>query len=347
MVNKRNHTLDFLRVVAAFLVVYAHMPFPGALGRHIIPFCRTAGSFFFMVSGYLVAAYPDANRDIKLQKQIKHIFFLLMGSSLFYFVFNFFRTYEGPASMLEYLGTYTQATMTPDRLRDFALFNRSPFMFHLWFLGSMLYALIIYYFLRKDDNRYKMAIKLIPLLLFVNLTLGAYAPLLFGEQLIPMYSRNFLLLGLPYLLLGAKMREINEVKLGNGQLIALFCLLQIMVYVERAVAIHYRGFEDGEYFITTPFLSIVLFLLIIKNPDTFANSPFTQWGRQYSLMIYIMHPAVEIMLKKLVSFTTLSNATFRWILPFGCFGLSLLFSIGFYRLIGWVKQKNATMDKGA
>ena len=48
----RNKSLDAAKAIAAFLVVFIHISFPGMTGRIIKTLARSAVPFFFMVSGF-------------------------------------------------------------------------------------------------------------------------------------------------------------------------------------------------------------------------------------------------------------------------------------------------------
>ena len=52
--STRNHSIDFMRIVMAFLVVTIHLPFAGKAGNVFITFGKTAVPFFLVICGYML-----------------------------------------------------------------------------------------------------------------------------------------------------------------------------------------------------------------------------------------------------------------------------------------------------
>ena len=83
----RNKSLDAAKAVAACLVVFIHVSFPGQTGQIIKVFARCAVPFFFMVSGYF-CYYEKKNTADKIPAKILHILKLFVTAILFYAVWE-------------------------------------------------------------------------------------------------------------------------------------------------------------------------------------------------------------------------------------------------------------------
>ena len=174
MLKERNGSLDALKTICAFLVICIHIPFPGIVGEIITPLARIAVPIFFMITGYFY------NKEDKKQfKQMKKIIILIILSNLLYFIPNIVTT-ENMSNIF-----------SVKKCLEFIIFNESPFASHLWYLNALLYVLIIVYFADKLKIR-KFLYYVIPILLIIDLILGKYSILLFGQQFSYIIVRNFL-----------------------------------------------------------------------------------------------------------------------------------------------------------
>lgn len=68
----RNKSLDAAKAVAACLVVFIHVSFPGQVGQIIKVLARCAVPFFFMISGYF-CYYEGKTAEDKIPSKILHI----------------------------------------------------------------------------------------------------------------------------------------------------------------------------------------------------------------------------------------------------------------------------------
>ena len=63
---------------------------------------------------------------------------------------------------------------------NFIVFNVSPVSYHLWYLGAVLYTLLIIAAVYRESTR-KLLWCFIPVLLSVDLTFGEYSVILFNH----------------------------------------------------------------------------------------------------------------------------------------------------------------------
>lgn len=291
VLSNRQSGIDFLKFVCAFLVICIHIPFPGAIGTLFNPLIRIAVPVFFMITGYFYSLTKSKGRE---KAQIAKIFRLLIGSNILYFVYMI-------ALKISDIGRYLKSLFTFDVWRDFILLNESPFSGHLWYLGALLYVLIILYFIEKKWDR-KILYPIVPILLLVDLAFGKYSFLLFGETFPVNYVRNFLFTGLPCFLLGDMICRY-KIQVKRALLVICLFVFYSTTLTECYMLEKFSLSTERENYISTIFLAVSVFLLVIGCKD---NQPkvwlekIAEWGRKYSLLIYILHPMVITVGNKVV-----------------------------------------------
>lgn len=134
---QRNHTIDLFRLMAAFFVVCLHH-FTGSGvfgGEEIVAVSRFAVPLFFLFSGYFSAGF-DRRRKLR---QILRMFLLMIFSNLAYLALDLME--QPNAYMVSY--RFREIFTPKSNWRNFLLFNQSPISEHLWFLGALLYCLLL------------------------------------------------------------------------------------------------------------------------------------------------------------------------------------------------------------
>ena len=100
----RNHVLDAEKAVAAYMVVFLHLHFPGVTGEIFNAAARFAVPFFFMISGYFCWR-KDGKAGERLPGKIRHTFFLCATSFGFYIVWQWiWHVIEGKSPVLWFSG---------------------------------------------------------------------------------------------------------------------------------------------------------------------------------------------------------------------------------------------------
>lgn len=97
-------------------------------------------------------------------------------------------------------------TFTIENVLKFIAFNESPLKGHLWYLGAILYVLIIMHIFDKLKIE-KCLVFAAPFLLMGDLILGKYSVLLLGREFPYILVRNFLFVGIPYFCIGRLIRN--------------------------------------------------------------------------------------------------------------------------------------------
>ena len=275
--TRRYHSFDKLKVLCAFLIVCIHAPFPGIFGEYFIALARVAVPVFFMISGFFWKPENGKKQILKLLK-------LLVISNVIYFVFDFVK------SIRSGIVVYIHSTFTLGNLMKFVVFNHSPFAPHLWYLGAIVYVLVVFQLAEKLRLR-KVLLYITPVLLLVDLVLGKYSRLLFHREFAYVIVRNWLFVGIPYFAIGLVIREkrgwfkkhINGVMVAGG--VVVFSITSLL---ERYLLVTLDLNTRRDHYISTTFLAIsvfLLFLFFVNNRDNLMS----KIGRQDTTWIYILH----------------------------------------------------------
>ncbi|MBE7069794.1 MAG: acyltransferase [Ruminococcaceae bacterium] len=274
------HSIDVMRIVMAFLVVVIHVPFAGMAGDVFITYGKTAVPFFLVICGYFLYREDSSEMMKRLIKQTKRIFIFFIAANVFYagVYAVYLRVTKGSFDGMK-------ECFTAKSLTDFALYNLSPFSEHLWYLGSLLYALLIMLLLNKLKLM-KFAMFLAPFLV------AAYVVLSHLGIGTPVQLRNALFVGLGYIMMGMLIRRFEKKILDHKAAAPILWILSVICVVTAIVEL--KGYKQGVAvpFVSCEILIYLIVLLCLKYPD-FGKDTFAEWlGRECSLPVYILHIAV-------------------------------------------------------
>lgn len=277
----RFHSLDKLKVLCAFLVVCIHAPFPGTVGEYITALTRIGVPIFFMITGFF---YRPSN----IKGQIKKILYLLLLANFIYLLWG-----GALALMKGETQIFLTSTFTLKNLLKFLLLNESPFSGHLWYLGAILYTMLVVWIVDKHGHK-KLLYLLTPFLLIGDLMLGKYSLILFHREFPYIIVRNWLFVGIPYFTVGMYLREKSEkkqVKYSNRKkiLLAAIPLFVITTLLERFFLVSIKLNTTRDHYLSTTFLAIAVFLFFLFYVSDKENVLSTI-GRRDSTWIYIVHP---------------------------------------------------------
>ena len=334
---KRIHSIDSFRFFAAFLVVTIHIPFPGKIGYIVGPLSRIAVPFFFMATGYFLW---QKKVDLKkIQTQICKIFKMVILTNLFYLIWNIVLSFIDRKSIFEYIAGFFSLY----NLKNTILFDASYFSGHLWYLSALLYLLIIYYFILKT-NTLHYSRKIIILLLLIDLVLGKYSIVLLGREFPYQYVRNFLFVGLPYFLIGGILHEnierLERKKMSRLVIVLLCAFFGGTSVLGKYVLLRYHVSATREHYLSTTFLVFAIFVFLLQYKDWFKDSFFEKAGREYSLIIYIIHPIIiEILERIVVINNNLIEKLYINLAPI------IVFVFSYFLAVVWTKMKKHTNIK--
>ena len=326
---KRNYGLDFLKCICAFMVVCIHTSFPGIVGKAVVPICRIAVPLFFMITGYY---YSNTSIKKKELKQIGKIFRLVVLTNIVYFVFSVMQCLQSGDSLPSFL----RSALSIKSILKFVLLNDSPFGVHLWYLGAILYVLLIVFVIERKWDR-KCLYPIVPILLLTDLVLGKYSLLLLGRTFPYILVRNFLCVGLPYFLIGDMLFRY-KIRMKSRNTLILSVVFAGVTLAERYLLGRFELNTTRDHYIGTTFMAVCVFLSAlhyeggkeskIKNAVCFA-------GSKLSTNIYILHPmfiyVMAVFMKRIVRNNTVETV-YGYAAPFIIFFISAAVSLVLYRI---------------
>lgn len=274
----RADNIDILKAICAFLVVCIHVPFPGVIGEYFTALTRIAVPIFFMITGYFYLDVEEKNGE---ERQIKKIFKLVLEANMLYFLWDFFY-----AVLSRNMSSFT-STFTIKNFLKLIVFNESPLKGHLWYLGAILYVLMIVRVINKWKFRMCFSV-VFPFLLFGDLILGKYSVLLLGREFPYVLVRNFFFVGIPYFCIGQLIRKGFLHKVKKNVLVILMIAFLLTSLLERFVLVSLNANATRDHYISTTLLAVTVFLFVLK--CQWNNKTLVAIGRKYSTWLYILHP---------------------------------------------------------
>ncbi|MBQ6271678.1 MAG: acyltransferase [Clostridiales bacterium] len=278
--KSRIHSIDVMRGIMAFLVVAIHWPFDGKAGDVFITFGKTAVPFFLVVCGYLLFREDGSEMMNRLKKQTKRIFLFFVLANAFYIGMYALYSHKMSGSWTDF-----KACFKVKPIMNFLLYNYPLYSEHLWYLGSLLYALLILMLLHKLKVL-KYAMYLAPALVAAYVVLAHMG---IGEfyQL-----RNAIFIGLGYTMMGMLIRRYEKKILGIKHIGAILLILFAVCSFAAIYELNHYTKGTAVPFIGAEIMTYVIVLLCLRFPNFGIGTFAEKFGREYSLPIYIMHIAV-------------------------------------------------------
>lgn len=322
MKRERLYSLDVLKALCSFLVLCIHAPFPGTWGRYVQALSRIAVPVFFLISGYF---YTPRH----LGRRLGRLLLLFLSSNLLYFLWR--GAYGGGKGWAGIPGllSYARETLTRESLKNLLLFQDSPFVGHLWFLGALLVGEVIVYLFDRAGKR-SLLYLLTPFLLLADLVLGKYSLLLLHRTFDYHLVRNAYFVAVPNLALGMCIRErkdhtgtekrqkekrkierqkIERQKIGTSNKrgadqtdknrrnsLLPWLLVSLLVFslgtcLEKYLLIRLDLNPPREQYLSTTFLALTVFLLFLELPLR-RRIPLSVFGERYAGAMYVLHMLV-------------------------------------------------------
>lgn len=287
--GKREHLIDSLRLLMMFLVVCIHCPFEGKIGQVIFCIGKVAVPFFLVVCGYFCYSEEHDVFIKRIKKQAGRIFMISAGAGFLYGYLYLL------GNKLGFIDIGFQNVVTEKSLINLFVFNESPVAFHLWFLGSLFYALILMLIVTKlNIDKYVMYLSPILLVIYIYLS---YV----GKAEYYVY-RNALLVTWPYFMMGCLIKRYknqiqNHIKplWINVAAIAALVLLIVEFKIRNTVSVPYISAE----------ILVYLIVLVGLNYSEAGKRMKLDWlGSKCTLFVYITHVFV------------------LWLFWYGVFGLN-------------------------
>lgn len=277
LANKQyNYCLDFIKGIACIFVVFLHCEFPGTTGVVVQAFSRYCVPFFFMVSGY----YYCSEKTFEIterKRKAKHIGKITAWATLFYVLLG----------CVQYFVLHDiSPTISLKDIVAFLFCNQMFFIVsQMWFLYALLYVYVVLVFLNPNwFRKHCLQIAIVCLLLYVFLAQGLH---LVGIRVPNFVYKNWLIEGFGFFALGFSLHLFGEkISLNNKTLLWIVAITSVLSIAERYIL----GRDFGVNICSVP-QATALMLYAINNLDRHQGA-IQRLGRDCSMMIYILHPAV-------------------------------------------------------
>ena len=276
--ENRNNTLDVMKLVASYMVIFIHVLFPGKMGVAADALGRFAVPLFFFVSGYYAyGASPETIRARTVR---------LVRLSLFAFLF--YIAYDGLRMLLylefEQFIQFLTGWMNLKIFLKLVVFNTPVYNFHLWYLLACVYVYGLYYAAVKFAVPEKWIFTLSGLALLVHLFLGEFLSIF--HIVVPIsLVRNFALMGIPFFGFGLLARKY-KCKIEGVSNWAIAAAMAIGM-LESLLSVFLFG--KNELYLGSVLVLAALVAIFIKYP----NVHYPSWLLSLtgcSTYIYIFHP---------------------------------------------------------
>jgi len=289
MAQQRNSTLDVLKLLASYMVVFIHITFYGKIGVAFDALARFAVPLFLVVSGFY--SYEITPKQIK--KRIIHILQLIVLSVTVYVFWSLlpFLLRQNTQGLAQYFSQL----LSIKRWLKFFVFNVPFYTSHLWYLFAILYVYILYYLAAVFKIRKRVIWATAVLLLGLHLFLGEILSV-FGIVVPIPLVRNFALMGIPLFGLGLLAKAYEHKLLHIPNYAIVICL--IIGILETMLSRYFFG--KNELYIGSLFILLAIVVIFIKFPN--AEYPTVLLSlTNCSTFIYIFHPIVSAVIIKIYS----------------------------------------------
>lgn len=275
-VKSRNQTLDVVKLIASFLVVFIHVPFGGVAGDVVKALARVAVPVFFITSGFFCCGNDSKTICRKIYKLLAILLFASCLYNLTNIGFGFLS--GGMGAVRDYLSKFLDG----QKWFRLLVFNLPFSATRLWFLFALIYV----YLLQLAVNRLHLS----HTTLLVLAAGGLMVHILLGSKLVgvPDYvCRNFLLMGYPFFALGMVLRRyenvLSKVTLPvAGVCFGVGCLLSLSPLVFETTA---------QISVGTLVMVFAVFALALRRSEV-QYPKFVGMLCKCSLGIYVLHRPV-------------------------------------------------------
>lgn len=335
---ERNYAIDFIKFFAIVAVVVIHtFPSDDKLGFFLLDnFSRFAVPFFFVASGYLfgLKVLNNPQPAAYFKRYVTKILKIYVSWLLFYIGYDVLRIVLSGGSVKHELSKYFEE-LTPLNL---FYYGHGTSGYQLWFVISLAWSMCaVYLFFR---------LKRITLLLILSLCFNIAG--LFGQsysffgELSVTSTRDALFIGLFYTTLGCwfahRLPFMQTWKFEKKTYLSMIGLFLILQAGEGYFLTKVLSSKQGEYFLSTIFLTAILFLFVVNTPQIGKGVWITKIGGN-ALGIY----AVHVLLIDIVDivFKNFGLEGFSHYLLWNLLDASLVFTLSYiiYRFLQRIKPR--------
>ncbi len=263
----RSSGLDYLKFVMAIMVIGIHC---ASIGYHselwgvltAQGLFRIAVPVFFIINGYYLY---DSIRKGKATTVVGQLFGLFCCWQLAYLYFYYELAFTDPTEfLLTLLVGYH----------------------HLWYLSSLVVAVIAVYFIRRASSARLLCCAVALYLFGVFLQYGSnyqWFPLQQGH----LFYRSAIFLGLPFVLIGflLKREQIRPLPYAGGWAVLAVLLLMLEALLNYQLHQQVMGYD-------LPLTALIAGPLVFLWASSLnvVHSPHSRWFAQTATLIYLLHP---------------------------------------------------------
>ncbi len=306
MIKKRNLSIDYMRMIAAVLVVIIHThPFMGfnpLLDYSILDVLpRIAVPFFFAISGFYFIKAPK-------EKQLKQILNIVKEYCIITLIYTVFKISVSVIAHSEL---------------EFSIFG---FIFnfftvgveyHLWFFPALIYSMLAFYFwnLIFKNKMIKLACAVSVVLYLIGLLGCSYydigiklpgATLLFDNAYFEIIRRLFLM-GLPFFASGYLAGLLNE-KFSSKASLKSLVTFSVLFLIEIYTLYYLKIYNTVVITLFLYPLTISLIWYLVSNPS-YKNEQLGKFCKNTSMMMYYYHPLLLTVL-----YVFIENGTINFVI---------------------------------
>lgn len=292
----RYRMIDCLKGIACLAVVLIHYNFADNLGLAVKAMMRFAVPFFFFVSGFFM---PDGENMIyrkRTWKKLKHIFSLIVFSSVFYAVYTIVwnKLVFADWSISEYVAEKISFVRCVK-----LVLSCDPFVYaHLWFLLALVFCYVV--FLLFDNYKVSNILWFIAIPLLAMFFVVAEFSQFFGvRSMMPLLGTDVnlmffnmpILRAMPFFMIGMLVKKNEAVIVDKVSKIPWGFYL-IVIISGSALSIYERlCIKDSQYYIGNMMTFACMVCIALAYRDK-GNSVLEYIGNKLSLYVYIFHIAV-------------------------------------------------------
>lgn len=282
---QRNYAIDFIKFFAILAVVIIHT-FPGneQMGYFVLDnLSRFAVPFFFVASGFLFSLKVSDNPQsfAYFKKYVTKILKIYVSWLIFYAGYDVIRILLTDGNVKAELLKYKENLTVLNLL----YYGQGTSGYQLWFVISLVWSIVILYLFFRLK---KVGLLLVIAFCFNLLGLFGQSYSVFDELPVST-TRAALYISLFYTVMGFWLASAHTWRKYNASTyFYLFCIFTILQVLEGVWLQKGLDSQHGEYFFSTIFLTLFLFLFALSSPDLGKGMLFTKIGGN-SLGIYAIH----------------------------------------------------------
>jgi len=155
----------------------------------------------------------------------------------------------------------------------------------------MVYVLIIVYAIPSVYKNKKLRAFLMLSSILLQVGVSKYSFLFTSQVPSVLLYRNFLVPVIGYFLLGISIRECSKRNVDKKIAVCGFVVAVILLFIEKTILWRLGAERSSGTYLMSVFVSFFTFILILnREPTTKVEKLITTFGREYSLIFYIIHP---------------------------------------------------------